>query len=264
MAISPSLSEVDGGPGSSYPPSVFSELAKILRTYPRRVAIICTHQPADHLWQLAGRLQDHAYQTNRPSSNCLEWTFEELHHAALRVVVGLRAQGVKAGSTVATMTPNGVEWTIMLWASILGQFALASLDFGVATPPRMAELTSLLSALHTNAVCVHDAQAAAVVDQAQSSLEKNIICKVVLDSQAPRPEGWTVLNDFQSVPVSTAMKDQIEQDAQTDDMQRRVLVVFTSGTSTGQPKGCAKTVQNTLHSTIYQTWGHDCGASTRQ
>jgi len=264
MSVSPELAEVTGGPRESCPPSLFCHLEPVIASNPKEPAVIVTHQAPDHLQDLAGA---HPNGTNEHLP-CLTWTYTDMQRAALKVIVGLRVRSITPGSTVVTLIPNGIEWAVLFWASMLEKFTLSSLDLGALTEPRAAELRSLLCTLQPDVIVVPDADGAVAVQRALEGQSKQPSVKITLDQDSVRaPAEWTSLIDMARSPEpegsgSVLTRASIEEAARTDDYDRTQLILFTSGTSTGKPKGCPRTVGMMLH-WANQQWTSHRGSSFR-
>lgn len=258
------LAYVDGGL-LDYEPSLFSHFHRSLRSSPGDTAIIVVHQNANHLETLA-RLPDPQNVVSGHSTktlSCLSWTYAQLHHAAVQVVQGLRVRGIKAGSTAVVLVPNGIESAVLLWASILGRFSLSNLDLGALSKPRAPELQMLLRRLKPDAIIVQDEAGAHAVDTALDSQGHLPTVKVIIQSsdahQSPsRVAGstndWDLLLSLADSKISQSTIRSIEKEALHDDHARIALILFTSGTTAGTPKGCPHTVREMLHN-ITQDFG---------
>lgn len=241
--------------------SLFQHIEQGLRSNPHGPAVIMMHQPADHLNELTSTASredtsnGHGSQGN-PHSDCLSWTFTQLHEAAMKLSMGLKAQGVESGMRIATFIPNRVEWQLTLWMTTLLRLTLCSVDPGAAAEvPRKVELESFLTRLDPDVIMVPDASVAANIDAAISSLGRSSPkVKIVLDGDVPR--GWT--NITQLVASAQPRKDDeaFLQAARNDDPDRVAMIMFTSGTSSGQPKGCPRTVAAESHKINTITWGN--------
>lgn len=258
------LAYVDGGL-LDYEPSLFSHFHQSLQSFARETAIIVAHQNADHLETLVKPLGTQPIangHTNGPL-NWLSWTYEQLHHAAAQVVNNLRLRGVGAGSTVVVLVPNGIEWAIFLWASVLGKFSLSNLDFGALSKPRAPELEMLLRKLKPDVIAVIDKAGAHAMDIALESQDHIPKVKVMMQSRdiqqnpieaGDSASGWSTLLSLADPKISEPAIKNIEQEALFDDQARVAFILFTSGTTAGTPKGCPHTVRETLHN-ITQDFG---------
>lgn len=151
---------------------------------------------------------------------------------------------------------------------MLGKFTLSSPDFGALTQPRAAELRSLLSALKPDVIVVPDAEGVLAVQRALEAQSKQPSVKITLNRDPVRsPVEWISLIDMAQPPEpeasdSVLTKAKVEEAARMDDLERMQLILFTSGTSSGNPKGYPRTVGSTLHMK-YQQWASQEGSEIR-
>ena len=113
MASDEQLSELDGGPlaiNNNKKTSVFSNIEQGLRKNPHKAVIVCMYQPADHLSGLVP--VDDAFQ-QKGGEDCLTLFYTQVHRAALILAAGLIANGVRPGSIIVTLIPNGGEYAVL-------------------------------------------------------------------------------------------------------------------------------------------------------
>lgn len=256
-----SLADVYGGPLEDGT-SLFQYFEQGLRKNPHGPAVITMHQPAHHLAELTvqaggGQLQNEHKSNGDTDPGCLTWTYTQLHEAALKFTAGLKAHGIEPGMKFATFIPNRVEWQLTLWMSTLLRLTLCSVDPGTASEEaRKEERKSFLTRLDPDVIMVPNADAAANVDAAISSLGKSQPkVKIVLEGDAP--ETWMTLTELgkSTPPMSTEETAAILHGARNDDPDRVCAILFTSGTSAGQPKGCPRTVAGETHKQFTHYFG---------
>lgn len=254
---------VDGGP-QEYEPTVYTLFDKVLRLQADDTAVIAAHQSADHLSEFkkhpASGLEAHSAN---PSLHCLNWTFRQLHNAAVQVVFSLKLHEVKEGSMVIALVPNGVEWAVLFWASFVGKFTLCCIDPGALLSARAQELQGHLQRLKPDAIFVADQAGSDAIDAAlQSHTPK---CKVTLQQSDPKScsMGWSGLIDLAQPTLQRSEMDQIEQSALKEDQQRVGTIQFTSGTSVGKPKGCPHTIRELIHCSTHGFGNHPPGPPRR-
>ena len=262
MAISLELSELDGGPLSYEPTALFNHLERQLKSNPDGPAVIVTHLNADYFRELIHQSHE-PQQADGVHPTCLTWTYRQMQQAALRIVAGLQQYGVKQGSVIVSLIFNGLEWAILYWACMLGKYTYSALDPGALSAPRAPELRNLFEVLHPDAVFVSDEEGAVSVDKALDSQQKQPNTKIMLEQTDQPRNSWTTLLNLASAPVSSAKASQIESEARSDDALRTNVIAFTSGTTTGIPKGCPRTVQGILHQIVGQEWGSLHGTPMR-
>ena len=242
------LADVYGGPledGSS----IFTHLEEGLVKNSNGPAVVVMHQQADHLAELTGAVNG----TN--ARDCLTWTYTQLHHAALKLSAGLQAHGIRPGMRVVTFMPNRVEYPLLLWTCSLLRLTLCSLDPGATNTPRRAELESFMSRLCPDVILVLNASAADAIDATTAKLGiKSPLVKIILDGDAPAT--WTTIVQLAaSADPSTEDINNLLQDARSDEPNRIASILFTSGTSSGKPKGCPRSVASVTHVLLSQHWG---------
>ena len=237
--------------------SLFSHIEQGLKANPHGPAVITMHQSADHLAELTAGTES-PKSRDISSSDHLEWTYTQLHDAALKFTLALKAKGVKPGMRIATFIPNRVEWQLTLWMTTILRLTLCSVDPGAAAEaPRKAELESFIDRLDPDVIVVPDAAVAANIDAAISSLGRAPPqVKIVLDGPAPN-EAWTTLSQLASAIelTSSTEVDELLDAARNDDPNRICIIMFTSGTSSGNPKGCPRKVAAETHKLHNQYWG---------
>lgn len=288
--LDPSISEVDGGP-VTLGPSLFFHLEKALKSYPDRTAVVVAHQDANHLMELAD--QSHSSNAQKdPTSNttnnsqstadCLQWSFKSLHNAALHVVAALDSCGVQAGARIAHLIPNCIEWSVLSWSCMLGKLTQAALDPGMLSLARATELQNILDTLRPDVIVVPDEEGAAAVDSAltilglaQPRVKLVLASHRGIKSTTGNPDGhsfsteststgkkssWTSLVSFalSASPLDPVTRSTLESAAHHDDLARYSLILFTSGTTTGVPKGCPRSVASVLFLLAGQSWGSLC------
>lgn len=300
VLLDPGISEVDGGP-VTLETSVFAQLEKSLKSNPDSTAIIVAHQRANHLSELADQNYEsnasvalNSIQLNNHDStdNCLQWSYRALHNAGLHLVAALNKQNIQPAARVAFFVPNGIEWAILLWSCVLGKFTQAALDPGMLSPPRSQELQNILDTIRPDVIVVPDKEGASAVDLALAKRElphpsvKLVLAlrtgsesanscsdqhpSSILPNSAPTLKQssltWTSFAAFSLSlgPLDPAAKSTIEAAARYDDLTRPFWIFFTSGTSTGVPKGCPRTVASVLFTIVCQAWGSLSDAPCRQ
>ena len=194
------------------------------------------HQPNDHLSQLTGGLSHLG-----PETGSLVWTHSQLRRAALLVAGALIASGVQRGSTLVTLISNRVEWPLLQYACTLCGATFAPLDYGALSLPREVELKNFMTRLKPDAVVVATEEDARSVDSALSKTNQ-ATPKVQLVLEKEPGSGtsqWISLLDLTSrSEEATVSEDEVLVQARARDPDRINMIAFTSGTSSGRPKGC--------------------------
>lgn len=265
MEMSASLASIYGGP-QEYAPTVYALFDEVLRHQSDNTAVIAAHQSISHLSEFKKHpLSLSEANSTKSSPPCLNWTFRQLHNAAVQLVFSLKLQGVNEGSMVIALIPNGVEWAILFWASFVGKFTLCCIDPGALLPARAQELQGHLQRLRPDAIFVADQAGSDAIDAAlQSHVPR---CKVTLQQSDRRSEScstqWLRLTDLAQPTLHQAEIDEIEKQALKEDLHRLGSIHFTSGTSVGKPKGCPHTIRELLHCSTHGCGNHPPGPPRR-
>jgi 4-coumarate--CoA ligase len=240
------LAEITSDP-PSLPQSIWHVLDATASKHGDDIAITAMHQSADHL---AGLFPNSRVQRE---TRWLSWTYSELRHVAIRLASGLVAGGVKRGSTVATLVPNGIEHVLLFWVAAMLQLTLAPLDPGLVTSGRQEQLRDYLQRLSPDAVVVQDNAGTEAVDMAANACAIDLSTRVSLDGVGQN--GWRSLEQL-AVASSTPDDSVTEQDAALEqDRERTAAILFTSGTSSGRPKGCPLSTKNLLNACVANVVG---------
>lgn len=142
-----------------------------------------------------------------------------------------------------TLIPNRVEIPLLQYATTICGATFTPLDFGALNQSRKVELQNFITRLKPDAVFVANLDDAASVDLAiesvQQSLPKTL---VVLDGPGKSESNcWTSLLDLTYRNGETIAREQELLDfARLPDPDRIDIMAFTSGTSSGSPKGCPR------------------------
>ncbi|KAE9364968.1 acetyl-CoA synthetase-like protein [Stipitochalara longipes BDJ] len=278
------LAEIDGGPLANRM-SVFLHLEEGLAKSLYKPAIISTYQHADQLGNLIslctgideqkehrervqgfnGISEDSTYIRR----DCLQLSFHQVHCISQELAIGILANGAQPGSTILMLIPNGAEFGLLLWASIVLRFTIACADLGGALAADREELHHLLRTLKPSLVVVADAETALVVDGLVEELHIAAPLRICLNpspgltlnhSHSPSGAGrsagsrWMALVHLVEQGIASGVdRDELVEQARNDDPQRVHSVLFTSGSS-GRPKGCPLRVGAQTHYMHSQAW----------
>ncbi|KAK4994538.1 hypothetical protein LTR66_005449 [Elasticomyces elasticus] len=256
--LQPGLAEVDGGP-RLVNNSIWGLLSEGHQKNPNGPAFISMHQPAEHLAALVGQ------ETPSPGP-CLSWTYAQLLRGASRIAAGLTAQGVRRGSTLVTFVVNCAEWSLLYWTAAMLQLTFVPLDPHILEPTRVHDLKYFLQVLNPSSIVVHDSIGAHAIDDAYQQIAVNIGAKFVCESSSHgSPAPWPSLADIVKIGVADhdINPNEVFQDEALDAQgTRTAIILFTSGTSTGRPKGCPLSVANVV-SASNPSFGVAVDSSTR-
>ena len=247
------LSDIDGGEVILSHGSLFEYFEPAIRDNPDGPAVVVKHQAGDHLQTLTGK--DHSQQGH------LTWTYRDLHQASFRLASAfLNSRLQPECSTIICFIPNGIEWALLLWTSMLLKMPISPLDMGGLWPQRSSELESYLTSIKADAIIVPDVEGATAVDAMLKKLNLEPYSKIVL---AGTHQGWSTLLDFGMNAKQIMSDTQMVTEARKDDLDRVSIVLFTSGTSSGKPKGCPRSVSNVMHFMERVTWIEEGGNHAR-
>jgi acyl-CoA synthetase (AMP-forming)/AMP-acid ligase II len=265
------LSQIDTGPGK---PSRINSIWSILRHgydfHPNNIALMSLSQGPDHLAKLVGPAKVSPVAAPRASFNlflrqaaawlsclitslifpspsydfCLSWSFAQLRRGAARIASVIDDEGVQPGSTLLLFLPTCAEWSLMMWVSALRCYTLVTLDPAIAQPGQERLLDYYIEKLKPSVVVVGTQASAVAVDKARSNLKSYgpFVGITVNGLEKPR-QSWTSLPE---ISVREFTKELEATPAAVDSLDRVALIIFTSGTSSGKPKGSVWTVRDIL------------------
>ena len=232
------LAVLDGGPFKAQP-SVYAYLKNGMSINPHAAAVITMRQPA-----ALGTPTSNISMAGDESS---QWTFEELQARACSLAVGLKLKGLRSGDTVVTFIANGMDSSSVLWLSGVMKLTLVSLDPGMLLSiARRAELESYMMRMKPAAVLLPTFESFQKLENVYSGTNQDLPLVV---TQADADEDCSVSDKCFSVSqlaklgqADTVSHATLLQDALVDDLDRLAAIFFTSGTSSGSPKGCPRHV----------------------
>lgn len=166
MASDEQLSELDGGPlvnSNNNRTSVFSNIEQGLRKSPHKAAVLCMHQPADHLSGLVPVDDEFQQEGDGHGTDCLTLTYTQVHRTALTLAAGMIANGVRPGSTIVTLIPNGGEYGVLFWTCTIMRLTFAAVDPSALSSTGSDELRDLMAVVKPGVVVVADGAGARVV-----------------------------------------------------------------------------------------------------
>lgn len=244
----PQLSEAKNPP---WDPSIslwqmFEGGAKI---NPEAPCITACHQAPDHLANLllAGK-------SDRPQP-CLSWNYRELRHAALVLAKAMEDLGVKRGSTIMVPLPNGVETHLIRLVTWVLQLTLVALDADLVEPGRHDELAFFMHSMSPSMIIVpNDKDASAVATLAKEEGHSFDFIFRTQASDALPSHSWAQTDSTKYSDESLEDLAGQEQKDLEKGGDRTALVLFTSGTTTGRPKGCPHTVRSAVANCLNEMW----------
>lgn len=252
------LSATAGGPKPELPygSSLWSLLEYGASKDSQKITLVSITQPRHHLSSLvqAGGGAEIPHMANQgdeatESIDCLRWNYEQLRRAGASISNSDAFQKhVKPGSTIVTILPSCAEWALLQWVAALRCLTFVPSDTSLLLPDRKSQLTSYLERLRPAFLVVENEDAVNAVNHASAAstfTELKGLCLSTMDSNShcSKGENWLTMADLVRGAGSSTPQPE------PDRLNRTALILFTSGTSTGQPKGCPATVKNLLAST---------------
>ena len=162
--------------------------------------------------------------------DCLVWSHSQLHHAALKVAIGLKDRGLRPDSMVAFFVQNSIEWAVSIIASTILPFTAALLDVGALSPARTAELEYFMKTLRPSAVVIQSSKDIKLVDAAIEAVGLEAALRVFIESEETikSPENWTF---FPEIAIS---RDPSNEEGNTYlEKAKEPLIVLLSFSITG-------------------------------
>lgn len=253
------LADFDGGSLITGQRSIFAQIENGLIKNPNGPAVICMHQPPDHLSEWVGRDDDASPSEAHGSQlDCLTLTYLQLHRGALRLVSGLLAGGAQPGQVILCFVENGGEYALLLWACAILQLTVSAVDPVVLDKQDNSSLKAYLRSLQPSLIVIPTSNESDVVDSAYSVIpdipQPSIRLFIQANNQLSSPPGWTSLHNAAHRPNSTFSEATTLHQARLDNPARTHSILFTSGTSAGRPKGCPQTVASMTHILASQSW----------
>ena len=142
-----------------------------------------------------------------------------------------------------TLLPNRVEIPLLQYATSICGATFVPYDLEAINPKRSNELQNFITRLKPDAVFVANSEDAASVDLAIESLkEAPPKTLVILDGLSKsKSNHWMSFLDLTPRNGETIAREQeLLELAKIRDPDRIDLISFTSGTSSGSPKGCPR------------------------
>ncbi|KAJ5448544.1 AMP-dependent synthetase/ligase [Penicillium cf. griseofulvum] len=236
------ISEIDAGSLVNDHPSVFWHIEQGLRRGPHTPAVVCIHQPWDHLIDIVPIGENFNDQTL-----CLTLSYHQLHEAALALAGGLQAQGIRPGTRLLTLIPNGAEYAVLLWACALLRLPFSSLDVSLLDDQTQIPI---LNDLQPGIIVTPDGSGAEII---------NAWIQPPLHISLSAPSNGTdngcvsfsqLVTQGQTAPLDETSLLNL---ARQHDLDRIHSILFTSGTS-GRPKGCPQRVAAMTHVLEHLSW----------
>ena len=242
------LSEASNPP-ADFSKSLWQMFEDGARIDPEAPCVTACHQAADHLSNLLPAASKDRQQ------DCLVWNYREFRHASLVLAKSMADLGVKRGSTIMAPLPNGIETHLVRIVSWILQLTLVVLDADLVEPGRHDELAYFIKTMSPSSILIPDDAAAEVVASAAKEVDHTF--GFVFRTQASdvlTSHSWSQIDSANHSDKSLESLAGQEQKALEKNGDRPAVVLFTSGTTTGRPKGCPLSVQNVVTACLNEMW----------
>ncbi|KAJ6104358.1 fatty-acid-CoA ligase [Penicillium sp. IBT 18751x] len=176
--------------------------------------------------------------------SCLSWSFAQLRRGATRIASVIDNEGVQPGSLMILFLPSCAEWSLMTWVSALRCLTVVTLDPAITQPGQEQLLEEYVEKLKPSVVVVVTQASAVAVDKVRNKVRSygSFIGITVNDLEKPL-QSWTSLP---GISVRDFTNELEARPAAVDSLNRVATIIFTSGTSSGKPKGSVRTVRDLL------------------
>ncbi|KAI8623046.1 acetyl-CoA synthetase-like protein [Xylariaceae sp. FL1651] len=256
------LAYIDGGDLPNTRQSIFAHIEDGLLKNPHGKAIICMHQKMDYLTGMVD-FDDAASPPQSSPSSCLTLSYTQLHQAASKLGAGLLARKVCPGSTLLCLIPNTIEYPLLVWVCALLRLTIAAVDPAVLEDED--QFSAYLKLVKPDVVVLSGTHNAQIADSAIAKQPELWECLRVQthDVEDAAFPGWTSFRSLVKMgallpPVLPDRTEDMEgqQNYQDEDVDANLIcsILFTSGTSTGKPKGCPLRVGSMTHILESQSW----------
>lgn len=231
---------LEGGAVHPIEESIWSSFVNVAKEKPDHIAVISRSQPTDLLASVVGT-------PSNVQGTGLEWTYSKLIQGAQNIASVFESHGVKPNSVLLIfLPPVCAEWSLLWLAATCIGVTLVTIDKRALKPARVDELTYYIRFLQPGIVVVHESSGAQAVDKVCAELQHQIDCRMTLDN-AKDAAAWYGLARFDP----SVQTDSSTPGSQLANYDRTAAILYTSGTSTGQPKGCPMAEKNLIHGWSY-------------
>ena len=219
------------------PETLWHAFTAAVARQPQAIAYTMYFQPADHLQYLRPN------QDSDNDASHLNWSYSDLEHATIRLATGMLKRGVQRASTILTFLPNGLERELFTWVAVALQCTLMPLDPALFDPGRREELEYYIASVTPHIIVVENDKAAEKWNKVHTHTEPSL--RILLSS--PSTIDWISLQDLATSCPAEEENLVAQQDLEIEDNNERIAaILYTSGTSSGKPKGCAISTRQVL------------------
>ncbi|KAF9890794.1 hypothetical protein FE257_005364 [Aspergillus nanangensis] len=204
--------------------TITQHFASVVEQDPERLALVCSHQPAD-IYGLSSCRRD-------GTPPYLRWTYSSLSNAVDRLVNGLATNGITPGTPLFLFCNNQAEYIVATLAAFVMGLLHVPIDPGDMS--KIEDIQSMANTVITHqgaekvVVLVNHKDTADTIDLGLTfPLE---VLKIICDGSGDAM-GWMSLQTLLDAPLSSG-----RQQPPLEHMQE-MTVFFTSGTTVA-PKGC--------------------------
>lgn len=204
-------------------------------------ALVSCHQPPTHLeWLLEPAERTHS------STSHLEWTYSQLHHAAVQFASRLSCEGLSQGDVLMVMLPNCAEQVLLLWACMRLGVAFAPINPGLLNRPETGEMQHIFELLQPACVITSDQECTRKLDQDFPKLSNSsrLKFKLALHTGQELARGtWKTADDIRQIKSNVEGFLLEHGHHGFEDPSSIAVLLSTSGT-TSLPKICPHTITN--------------------
>jgi acyl-CoA synthetase (AMP-forming)/AMP-acid ligase II len=228
-----SRAQLIGTPYEPQTPDLWELLQQGRRQNPTGLAFAALHHDEDYL-EISKLFPSISTEWKN-----LEWTYDQLSNAAEALGSTLGSLAA-APSAIATFFYPTADWALLFWTAAKMGAPFAPLD------PKMLgreeDVRIVLDLLRPDVVLVHDDDAAALADEALSSIGFEPKLKIMSFASRGSRVGWLCMLDLLRQPrQADGVESTLPENPLSGDRIGRIL--FTGG-STGAPKACPHSILN--------------------
>ncbi|KAE9378515.1 acetyl-CoA synthetase-like protein [Stipitochalara longipes BDJ] len=195
--------------------------------------------------------------SNKPSKASTRWTYRELIQRAERLAGWLYAKGCRPRDYVIGCFRNSAEYALFYWAA--ARLNMTFVPLNAENSSMRNRLFAGLAKLRPYVLIAHDEKVALALSDTVEQSTGNLRAKICCDPSGESmnlSEDWT---RFHSIDLSFDRDSIVPIDMDSDPGKDHSVIVFTSGTTSGIPKGCPHTASNLWSQSFYRLIGEAFG-----